>query len=145
MRFKYHIFVHDLTDCPPSHAYAQDLTAFRFVFNQIDDQRNFVPVYILKPKRRLARDPHYKTCSGYGLSLFDSLENACKRYADLVESVPNFPQTVGTHIAKGQSNKSDGVVTEPNADGHLTLYEFEHIDLQVKFQIVHQVYYDENA
>lgn len=143
MRFKYYTYVHDLTDCPPSHAYAQDLTAFRFVFNQIEDRRNFAPVYILKPKRRHASDPHYKTCSGYGLSLYNSLDNACRRYADLVESVPSFPQTVGTHIAAGQIGKDDGVVTEPNTDGHLTLYEFEHTNLGLKFQIVHQVYYDE--
>jgi hypothetical protein len=145
MRFKYHTYVNNLTDCPPSHAYAQDLTAFRFVFNQIEDHRNFAPAYILKPKRRLARDPHHKTCRGYGLSLFDTVENACKFYADFVESSPNFPQTVGTHVAQGQINESDGIVTEPDVKGHFTLYEFEHTNLYVKFQIVHQVYYDEIA
>jgi len=142
MRFKYHTYIHDLTDCPPTHAYAQEIEVFRFVFKQIDDQRNFAPVYILKPKRRHPKDPHHKTCSGYGLSLFNTLENACSRYADLLESIPSFPQTVGTHIAKGQVNNDNGVATEPNSDGHLTLYEFEHTNLHVRFQIVHQVYYD---
>jgi len=145
MDYKYRDFIQGLPNCPPRQAQSQNLEAFRFVFTEINDERNFAPAFIRKPSRRNeATDPAI-TCNGYGLSMFDTLDNARKQYCAYLNSYPNFHKIAGTHIAKGQISKDDGVVTDKNGEGHFTLYEFEKANLSQKFSIVVQVYLDGNA
>lgn len=145
MEFKYHAEIESIPDCPPADYKSQKLRAFRFVFGDSNHQNNFHPVLVIKPKRKNNRRFRRNSakCQGYGLSLFNSLENAQKKYLDLIDSYPTIHQTIGTHIAEGVIEESDGVVSEVNRDGHLTLHESESADLTSKFALVMEVYNDE--
>ncbi len=141
MRFKYHLYINQLPDCPPSRYEPQNRKAFRFVFADLDHTNNFLPVLLINPKR--INSSGFKNnrakCSGYGLSFFDTLENAVRRYRGLQRSSPNIHKSIGTHIAKGVITKQDGTVSEINNDGHFTLHEFEQANLRKSFSIVEKV------
>ncbi len=140
MHYKYQSEIQALPNCPPSQSHPQNVETFRFVFQNINNPQNFLPVYIKKPSRQNEKDSPEKSCDGYGLSLFDTLENARKRYDYLIKRYKKFHLDVGTHIAQGQISQSDGVVSEANEHGHMTLHEYEDTNLSIKFQIITQVY-----
>jgi len=144
MRFKYRKEIASIPDCPPDHYENRILIVYRFVFEDISDERNFSPVLILKPKRihaRMFRRDEAK-CQGYGLSLFNTLENAQRKYLKLIKNRPKLAKKLGTHIAQGLIEESDGVVSPINREGHLTLHESEQADLKRKFRLVMEVYND---
>jgi hypothetical protein len=138
MRFKYSQFINQLPDCPPSYYRMQEIMAFRFVYANINDQNNFLPALIKNPRRKLAGSG--QECIGYGLSLFNSLGQAKSRYQQLRQNFKNIDKTIGTHIADGLIQKQDGVLSDPDANGHMTLHESDEADLSTKFRIVLKVY-----
>lgn len=142
MRFKYQSEIESIPDCPPDDYKSQRLKAFRFVFEDTNHQNNFRPVLIIKPRRRKTGMFRRNTakCQGYGLSFFDSLENAHQKYFKLIKIRPQLAKTLGTHIAEGVIDRTDGVVSKINREGHFTLHEFEQVDLKDKFSPVLEVY-----
>ena len=138
MRFKYHSYLNQLPDCPPSSYERKSITAFRFVFEDLDHIQNFLPVLLKNPKRRLRGDA--EKCKGYGLSFFDTLENVKRKYVALAKNFKNIHLVIGTHIAEGFIEEDDGVVSELNRDGHFTLHEFEHTDLKNKFHLIMRIF-----
>jgi len=92
---------------------------------------------MINPKRNFP-DPSGQ-CLGYALSLFDSLENAQNRYRDMVKGRPTLRKKLGSHIAEGVIEETDGIISEVNSAGHFSLHEFEGTNLQQKFEIVLEV------
>lgn len=137
MRFKYEKQIVNLPECPPEKYRGEQLPAFRFVFANITHKDNFLPVLLKNPRRRLSGNAK---CQGYGLSFFDSLENAQTRYLKLRKNYRNIHKGIGTHIANGMIEENDGVVSEIDERGHFTLHEFEQIDLKSKFSLTMKVY-----
>ena len=78
---------------------------------------------------------------GYALSLFDSLDNARKRYNQIRRYNKNFHKFVGTHIASGHIESADGVSSITDEKGHITLHPSADVDLVHKFEIVEEVYH----
>lgn len=117
--------------------------AHRFVFENLIHPNNFLPVLIVNPPRMLT--PQFAEegakCLGYALSLFDTLAHAHRRYRQISQYNKNFYKTVGTHIASGQIELTDGVASPVDEHGHITLHEFEEADLASKFQIVAEADY----
>lgn len=138
MRFKYDAHLSAIPDCPPSHYECKDIQAFRFVFKDLNHKNNFLPVSLMNPKRKFPDDA--SKCQGYGLSFFDTLENARRRYLAIKKNFRNIGKIIGTHIAEGFIEVNDGVVSEVNSSGHFCLHEFEHTDLSRKFHLVLKVY-----
>jgi len=139
MNFKYKKQIEQLsTQCPPSNYKSKDISAFRFVFEAENDKakNNFLPVLIIKPKRQLKPDNDTVKCQGYALSLFDSQENAEKRYYKLRKRNKNISKTLGDCLATGTIDKTDGVASEVDNNGHFSLHEFENTDLAAKFNII---------
>jgi hypothetical protein len=139
MPLKYHSYIGKLKDCPPSSCQPRILTAYRFVF--IDPKHsqysnNFLPGFLIKPNRRKISHSDDFVCDGYGLSFFDSLQNARLRFEEMLKKNPKLRDTLGTHIAEGQIDPSDGVTTKSNDDGHLTLHESDVADLPSKFTAI---------
>jgi len=138
MRYKYQYFIQDFQNCPPSDWEAKNIDAFRFVFEDLNDHRNFIPNSVRNPTRD--NSPKYKNdcygkCSGYALSFFDSLENAKKSYQAYKKSIPKFDRIAGTHIAKGKITVDDGVTSWVGESGHFDLHEFENNYLKLRFNI----------
>jgi hypothetical protein len=85
MRFKYQRMIESLANCPPVHYESREFIAYRFVFEDLTHQNNFLPVLEIKPKRINAQEfvTEQAKCLGYALSLFDSLEHAQRRYQQI--------------------------------------------------------------
>lgn len=133
-QLKYQNQIKDIGDCPPSECRRMDIKSFRFVFEDISHKNNFLPVLIIKPRRKLRNEA--EKCSGYALSFFSSIEKAKKRYINLKNACDNIEKTIGTHIALGLINKTDGLVSKINRVGHFSLHEFKDTDLKKKFHII---------
>lgn len=140
MHFKYHEYLKGFPDCPPSSYKRKDVVAYRFVFEDLDEN-SFLPALVKKPKRVLINDSDSVRCQAHGLSLFDTLENAEEFYSNLPPNTSkNRHKTIGSHIAEGNIDKSDGVVSRVSSNGHFTLHESNNADLPSKFNIVKKIY-----
>lgn len=133
LQYKYGIEINKLDNCPPADTQERNGEGYRFVFDEIGDERNFLPVLVLNPKRQITQT---QECSGYALSFFDTLENARRKYESLLRSHRNIGKTLGTYIASGWISNADGFVSPTNAGGHFNLFEFSGCDLSATFQIV---------
>lgn len=141
MRFKYQKYLDKLPNCPPTNYESEEIVGFRFVFKDPRHKNNFLPVLIIKPNRINSFNDEGK-CKGYGLSLYDSLENAKASYSYLQKRFKNINRTIGTHIAEGLIDKEDGVVSEVGSNGHFTLHESENSEIKSAFNIAIKVHKD---
>jgi hypothetical protein len=142
-RFKYQPMIESLANCPPAHYESPEFVAYRFVFGDLTHQNNFLPVLEFKPKRINAQEfaSEQAKCLGYALSLFDSLEHAQRRYQQISRYNKNFYKTVGTHVAEGEIESTDGLASPVDDNGHISLHEFEGADLPAKFRVIAEVYH----
>ena len=139
MNFKYSEYIESLkAECPPSSYIPQERTAYRFVFQSGHPKANtsFLPVLLINPQRRLKPDTPNTRCMGYALSLFDTQENAQKRYRSLKKKNKNIGKVMGDQVARGIINKNDGLASEVDKNGHFSLHESQEANLEKKFQIV---------
>jgi len=103
LEFKYQQNYEKLTQtCPPADHTAQDIDpVFRWVFHNINDERNFISQFHKKPKRFLNSDDLTK-CKALGLSMFNNLDGFISRFNELKDVMgDNVYQTLGIKIAKG--------------------------------------------
>jgi len=124
--------------CPPTESISQEIQAFRFIYEKIEDDRNFVPAYIKKPQRFNDKSDTEK-CSGFGVSLYKSEEHAIKKYSALANIIQNIGKTIGTHLAQGKVLKDFGVITPIDIEGHFDLHEFDSCNLQNSFVVVRKI------
>jgi hypothetical protein len=139
-KLKYQEFLSDFPHCPPDDYTEVEMEAFRWVHSS-DHENDFTPINLInEPPARLLDDDD-NMCKGYGLSLFDSLENANARYKVLyykkrehLRSI--FVADVGECIAFLTLSQSEGLANEPKAQnhGHFTFHEYENVELMVKVQ-----------
>src|SRR5690606_31972258 len=111
----------------------RDRECYRWVFEHIDDSRNFDPVYVLDEERK------QNTCKGYALSFFDESDNAIKRLSEIAKDKENVFKKLGTHIAKGVLNKSDGISEDSDSITHFNHFEYEDVSLNAKFEIIQKI------
>jgi len=120
-------------DCDLNGFSEQKRTAFRWTFEDINDERNFLPRFLLKPNME-------KTdCRGWGLSLFDTQESAKKRLKEIVGYRKFLYKKLGTHVANGNLVDEDGISDKAHKNGHFTHFEYENVDLSVKFNIIEEI------
>jgi hypothetical protein len=120
MEFKYQQDYEKLSQtCPPSDHTALDIDpVYRWVFDTINDDRNFTSQFHKKPKRFLNVDDLTK-CKALGLSMFNNLSGSLIRFNELKEVLgENLYQTLGTKIAKGRIMLTDGVNGKIERLGH---------------------------
>ena len=114
----------------------KDRKSYRWVFNDINDRRNFLPIYVLFPDRISKR----YTCMGWAISLYETKKQARDRLEYLISNDPNIYLKLGTHTAEGIINEVDGQSCDASiADrtlGHFDHLEYCDIDLSSKFSIV---------
>ena len=147
MRYHYQNDYDKLTvDCPPKSYKNKDIIAFRWVFEPMEDERNFQSQYEKhmqnpKPPKRYNDMSDVGKCEAMALSMFNTLENARKRFLFLKEEQPhpmneNAYRFLGTHIAKGGIKENDGVNEEPDRKGHFNHHPFENFDYTTRFEII---------
>ncbi len=101
---------------------------------------DFLPVLVKQPRRMNSfRNEPDKICEGYGLSFFDTLKHAVRRFEALRKKTPNIHKALGDHVAQGTLDRNDGVMSCITENGHYTLHEFRDTVLNDKFLIVYQL------
>ena len=133
-------------ECPPKSYKQSDIRAFRWVFNDIGNEKNFQSQYekhykYSKPPKRYNDMTDTDKCSNMALSMFNSLENARKRFLFLKNEQPvpmneNAYKFLGTHISVGEILKYDGVNEEPDRKGHFNHHPIEGFDYTTRFTII---------
>lgn len=123
----------NLKDCPPKIYQNKKLIAYRFIYSE-KHPNNFAPQYVKQPKRVLKKQPDNQKCTGFGLSFFDSEENARNFFIDLKEqlgwsdAVAN--KAIGYFIAEGEICSTDGVSSGIRYDGHFTNHPYKGVDYE---------------
>lgn len=126
---------HEIAACPPPAYQELEMDAHRYVFEDLNDGRNFLPVLLLQPERINRMKNAVEKCHGFGLSLFVTEEKAVGNYQYWMERTGgNFASIVGNYLAKLALQKEDGVISKPEKSGHLTFHEYS--DCQLKNRVV---------
>lgn len=107
-------------ECPSADYRPMNTTAYRFVFDEIDNPDNFKPMFFKNPRRANSMDDVQK-CQAMALSLFENLEKAIVRFQKLKKQNGNtIYRTIGSHIAFANITEDDGVNSNVNAEGHFS-------------------------
>jgi hypothetical protein len=107
--------------------------AFRWTFDDINHENNFLPRYLLKPNGDLTE------CVGWGLSFFDQKDKARKRLLTIANNRRFIFKKLGTHIAQGKLDNDDGISNNSNDDSHFTHFEYANVKLENKFTVIEEV------
>ena len=121
--------------CPPVECINTTVQAYRFTYESINDEKNFQPVYIKKPKRFNDKSDLDK-CNAFGISLYQSEEQATFKFNSLRNIIQNIGKTIGTHLAKGLIKDEFGVITPFDHEGHFDLHESDISNLHNAFTII---------
>jgi hypothetical protein len=139
--FKYEDYfrIHELDNCPPKTYKELTLIAYRYIFADLDDERNFKPVYLLDehyPKRLNAAKDLDMKCKGFGLSLYREKNGAIANYKRwIAKTNGKFAKIVGSFIATIDIMETDGVCSDvENADTHFTFHESQSVNLVEKIE-----------
>lgn len=125
--------------CPPAeYLRSRIAVAYRWVFQDIHDSRNFVAPYYKHPPRFLHAS-HQQRCEAKALSMFDNLSGAKARFEEL-KSVMGAKayHLLGCKIAAGSIEEHDGVVGGLGRHGHFNLHPSEHATFTSKFEIIQE-------
>lgn len=136
MSYKYSEYIDTIEECPPSHYQEKACIVYRWVHQGMDHPNDFLPAAIIKPQRVNDRLDHEKKCKAYGLSMYNTLENARKQYLILIAKFPRFAAQVGEYVAEGHLSQSDGQFSSADKrSGHLTFHEYRDTELAKKFTV----------
>jgi len=124
--------------CPFTNCKEAELKGFRWTFEKIEHDDNFLPKMLFDEKRKMATrfnsDEDLLKCSCCALSMFKTLDAATKRYNGMPKRVR---QLLGyTNVASGDITKKIGVVTSDSRSEHFDLFEYEKVELNKSFQII---------
>ncbi|TZF85001.1 hypothetical protein FW774_08525 [Pedobacter sp. BS3] len=100
---------------------------------------DFKPINLInEPPARMLEDTD-KICMGYGLSMFDTLNNSVKKYRKLYNNLRSyqkeqFKQDKGSYVTCLNLLATDGVADSPNESnfGHFTFHEYSETNLESK-------------
>jgi len=131
--------------CPPSHFRKMDIPLFRWVYDDINDERNFMPRTFLVPVREIEKidqisDPKKRDalkCTMLALSMFISEEAALTRFNEIKATMGNVAyKRPGSNIAFLDIAKKDGVNDLPNDVGHFSHHPVVDHHYEQRFKIV---------
>ena len=128
--FKYWQYLKEFDNCPSTECKAINMQSFRLIFEDINHTDNFKPPLLIKPSRINEKmfDTNEQKCSGYALSLFNSLENARNRFINISKRNKCFGTNVGDHVAEIKIEEHEGKATEPSTNknnfGHFDFFEY---------------------
>ena len=139
-KLKYQEYLDRFQNCPPDFYRDIDRNAFRWVFQE-NLSASFKPMNLVKEPPQRMLDDSDLMCKGYGLSLFDTLENGQARFKALYKkkrglSHQEFIEDKGNAVAELEMTGDEGVYGDLNThNGHFTFHEYEATDLAIK--IIH--------
>ncbi len=122
--------------CPPNEYTEKNIEAFRWVFDDIQNAENFIPLAKKNPARILSMDDKSQ-CKAYSLSMFNSEDAARNRFQFLHKIMKDKAfKLLGTNIAKGNIEEMHGVNSNSDENGHFSHFHYESVDLTTIFRII---------
>ncbi len=121
--------------CPSETCLPIERECYRWVFDSIEDIRNFQSQAIKNPVA-LNNKNDIQKCSFYALSFFMSIESCRVRFEEFSSRSPNAYKRLGTKIAKGLLNREDGVADKVSSSGHFNFHHAKNANLSSKFAII---------
>lgn len=139
MALKYGAELERLSACPPAGALEQDRPGWRYVFVPLKAD-SFVPIALkgsppVSSSKSGTRKVRKVTCSAWGLSMYDTAEQASAKIVHLIATIPNIKARVGTHLAYGALTKACGLSTPSNIHGHFDLHPYDGIAFENIFVV----------
>jgi hypothetical protein len=139
---KYTKLLSEIKNCPSDNFVSIDKIAFRWV-HQNPDESDFLPINLIKEPPQRVLDNTDLLCMGYGLSFFNTKENARQKFLNLYERLrtplqKGFLEEKGNFIAEINLEKSDGLSDAPSEHnyGHFTFFEFMETKLTTKINSI---------
>jgi hypothetical protein len=126
------------SSCPPDNYQQIEIECFRWVFNDIKNENNFKAQALKNPKILNAKSDAAK-CECYALSFHNSELNSRKHFEYFLSQGTHVYKRLGTHIAKGKLEKSDGVSSDIDKIGHFNYHHIFNNEFQNKFEIISQL------
>lgn len=127
--------------CPENVVAPIEITAYRWSFNPIGHALNFLPNVVYD---RVTNNPfNYKTaksnvkCRRCSASYFTNIDSARDKWEGI--SLQIRLNLGYTHISSGILDENDGVMKEPDKEGHFGFYESDTANLATKFTIVEEL------
>lgn len=127
MQLEFHEEIKEIEGCPPDARPTPPPGYFHFVFLPLDSHRNFLPAR----KKSSSRDFRGTAaqCASWGLSMFESEEEAIEFFQEFSKGFPNFRKKIGSHFVELSIDATHGHATASRKDGHFTLFVAEGVDL----------------
>lgn len=145
-KLKYIEFLTKIKNCPADDYFEFNGEAFRWI-HQEEHENDFKPVNLINEPPQRILDDSDKLCIGYGLSLFDTLENANSKYKKEYtkrreHQRESFVINIGNCIATLGLENTDGIANQPVKEnhGHFTFHEYENTDLRSKIKSIYNIF-----
>ncbi len=135
MKYYYKEHIDKLEACPPSEYNTKKCECYRWVFDDISDNRNFLAQADKNPKT-LNSKSDFDKCENYALSFHDTLENSQLHFSKLTNRFKNLKKLLGTHIAKGRLEDMDGIGSKNDKIGHFNFHHTNNCNFNQKFKII---------
>lgn len=129
--YKYQKKLEALPSCPPTAIKTGPRVCYRWVKSPLSPD-HFLPVTLENTQRGFSEN---QQCNAWGLSLWDSSDQAKERFVTLSAKYKKF-RGKWTHVAKLSLTSDHGAHSTSSSEGHFTLFEYVGIDLSTIAQIV---------
>lgn len=135
MDYFYKDYINLLDSCPPTDYKIKECVTYRWVFDDIMDERNFKSQADKNPKPLNSKNDFDK-CEYYALSFHDSSENSRKHFNILSKKFKNIQKNLGTKIARGNLGILDGKGGECDKIGHFNFHHIKNNNFVEVFNII---------
>ena len=137
MDFKNKIHFEKLDEvCPPVSYKSKFINpVYRWIFDVVANEVNFMPLYFKDPIRLLNKNDVEK-CQSLGLSFFEDLELSKKRFEELKKIIGyKVYKTLGNKIAQGTIFEKDGVNSDKGYLSHFTHHSAQNANYVTNFKL----------
>lgn len=133
--FKYESEIFVIDNCPDKECRERARDGYRWIHSEASHE-DFLPIVLLSgvTRRPIDSTDMEVQCISWGLSFFDSAEEAKTKFSQIISRYPprkrsSYIAQKGDWIALIQLVPRHGKSSLSNKEGHFTLFEYESVDL----------------
>jgi hypothetical protein len=145
-KLKYQELLSQFPNCPSANYKEIQIKAFRWV-HSVEHENDYKPINLINTPPQRLLDETDKMCMGYGLSLFDSFENAYSKFKGLYFKQRDHLKSIfisdkGQCVATLDLSYSDGLGNEPDVRnyGHFTFHEYGSTNMREKIKSISTIF-----
>ncbi|MFN8715289.1 MAG: hypothetical protein ACK5Z2_20750 [Bacteroidota bacterium] len=124
--------------CPPKNYRQYNKKVFRWVFDSMEDEKNFKAQAEKNPPVLNDKTDKEK-CEYYALSFHSTIEASREAFVHLKKIMKNAHKRLGTNIASGKLLHDDGLGSDPDANGHINFHHYKQCNFVTRFTITEKL------